>query len=327
MTQRTGIQTWIVGLAAVLVLSVGSLGARAAYPDHLVTAVVPFDVGGSSDILARIVSTGLSKVLGQTVLVQNKGGAAGNIGMSYVAHSKPDGYTLLFTGPGTTQNPAMYRHMPYDPLKDMMAVAEDGATYYVLAVNTHNVAATNMRDFVNLIKQRPGKFNASAGGLGTRLSVEFFRIHNGLSVEILPYNSAGDAATALLTGETDFMIVDPSPLLPGISAGKIRVLAVSGPQRVASLPDVPTTAQAGFPGYEDYSYHGLYAPSGLPADVVAKLNAAVNQVTAQPDVIAAYAKLGWVPVQKSQPEFQAFYLAEIAKWKDVVAKANIPPVD
>ena len=326
MRPRNRLAKCLLALAGALAfLPVG--GARAAYPDHIITVVVPFDVGGASDILARIVSSGISKVLGQTVLVENKGGAAGNIGMSYVTHSKPDGYTLLMSGPAPTQNPAMYRHMPYDPMKDMMGVAEDSEAYYVLAVNTHNVAATNMRDFITLLKERPGKYNASAGGLGTRLSSEFFRIHNGLTIEILPYNSSGNAGTALMAGETDFMIVDPSPLLAGISAGKIKVLAVSGPRRLASLPDVPTTAEAGFPGYEDFAYHGTWAPAGLPPEVAKVLNAAINQVTRQPDVIMAFNKLGWVPVQKSQKEFDDFYREEVAKWKDVVATAKIQPVD
>jgi tripartite-type tricarboxylate transporter receptor subunit TctC len=317
----------MLGLLSGLAVCCGQNAARAAYPDHVITAVVPFDVGGASDILARIVATRLGPVLGENVVILNKAGAAGNVGMSFVAHAKPDGYTLLFTAPASTQNPAMYRHMPYDPRKDLVAVAEDGEAYDIVAVSVKNVPSTNLVDFVKLVRDHPGKFNAAAGGLSTRLSAEFFRIKNGLKIEILPYSSAGDAATALMTGEADFMVVDAAALNAGVSAGKTRMLAVTGDARLPAYPDVPTTTEAGLPQYKDFEYHGLYAPGGTPPAILEKLNAAVNQVTQQPDVIAQFRKLGWVAVHKSQKDFEAFYLSELAKWKSVVKDAHIPPVD
>ncbi len=316
-----------LAIALALTLSAWADAARAEYPDHTITAVVPFDTGGASDILARILAANMSRELGQPVVVANKAGAGGNLGINFVAHSKPDGYTLLFTAPAATQNPAMFRNMPYDPLKDIMPIALDGQSLFIVAVNAAKVPATTLPEFVDLVRKNPGKYNAAAGGLVSRLSVEFFRVKNNLSVVIAPYNSAGEAGTAVLSGEADFAILDPPPIAAGLQAGKIRGLAVTGTRRITAYPDIPTAAEAGLPGYEDYTYHGLYAPGGLAPDIAARLHAAVNKITQQPDVIEQYQKLGWVPLQKSQAEFDAFYRAELVKWKNVVSEAKIPPVD
>lgn len=317
--------------AALLLVSASVVGvavpARAEYPEKPIRAVIPFAPGGSSDVLARIFAQYLGSAFGQSVVADNRPGAAGNIGIQIVAASKPDGYTMLFSGIATTQNPAMYRNMPYDPLKDIQPVALLGESQFLVAVNTARIPATTLPQFVDLARKNPGKFNAAAGGIGSRLSVEVFRLQNDLEVVIVPYNSAGLAVNSLASGETDFAIVDAVALLAPIAAGSVRALAVTGPHRIPPLPNVPTTTEAGFPNYQESAHFGAYVPAATPPEIVRKLNAKLNEIAGMPEVRDRLAALGWTAVQKPPEEFTAYYRSEIAKWKDTVKRANIPPLD
>jgi tripartite-type tricarboxylate transporter receptor subunit TctC len=244
-----------------------------------------------------------------------------------VTTAKPDGYTILFSSIATTQNPALFRRMPFDPLSDLVPVAKVGESPFVVAVNSERMPVKTLKEFVDLVRANPGKYNAAAGGLSTRLTVEIFRIQNDLQVAVIPYASAGVAANALMTGETDFMIVDAAPIMPGVTSGKIKVLAITSKTRSPELPDVPTTVEAGYPDYHETTYFGAYAPKGTPADVIAKLNQTLNEIAAKPDVAKRMATLGWTPTQSKVADFQAFYLQEIAKWKKIVTEAKIPLAD
>jgi len=317
-----------LGLTLALVfLSALSGPVRAEYPDHIIKGVVPFTPGGATDLYARVIAPYLSKALGQTVVVENKGGAAGNIGMDSVAKSKPDGYTILFNSSAATVNPAMFRKLPFDPIKDLQPVAMLSEAPTVVAVNTAKVPSKTLKEFVDLVKKNPGKFNAAAGGVGTQLPVELFRLQNNLDMVVLLYKGAGDAVTAMVSGEADCMIVTMPPLAPHIAAGRLRALAVAGEKRLPAFPDVPTTREAGMPDFTYGSAFGVYVRAGTPPEIVRKLNATLNAITAMPEVADRVKRFGATPLQKTPEEFTEAYHREIARLKDVVARAKIQTVD
>ena len=321
--RRRGVSAQALLLAAMA--SAYGLPARADYPERPISAIVPFTTGGTSDILARLFSANLSKELNQPVIVENKPGAGGNIGINAVALSKPDGYTILLSSIATTQNPALYRHLPYDPLKDIQPVAFLAESPQIVAINANKFPKGNLADLIDLIKKNPGKFNFSSTDSG--MIVNRFSMASGVQVAIIPYAGSGDAGTALMSGEVDVHVGSLITAQGGLSAGKVRVLAVAGDKRLAALPDVPTASEEGMKGYADFSHFGAYVRTGTPGAVVQKLNTAFNKVSANPEVVDRLRALGFSPVIKSVDEFTTFYLSEIATWKEVVAKGHIPPVD
>jgi tripartite-type tricarboxylate transporter receptor subunit TctC len=301
--------------------------AQPAYPDHVLRGIVPFSPGGASDILARLYADQLGRVLGQAVVVENRPGAGGNVGIQAAVQARPDGYTILLCSIATTQNPAVFRNLPYDPFKDLTLVAKLGEAQFVIAVNRGRMPVEDLRGFVDLLRRNPGKFNAAAAAVGTQLAIEVFRIQNGLNFEIVRYSGAGQASTALLTGETDFIIVDAAPL--GAIAGdpKIRFLAVTGEDRLPAYPDVPTTREAGLPDYQESSHFGAYLPAGVPTAIVDRLHETLNEINQDPGVIRKLHELGWTPVRISRQDFERFYRADIAKWQEIVRAAGISPLD
>ena len=299
----------------------------ADYPDHIIKAVVPFTPGGGTDLYARVIATYLSKSLGQNVVVDNKGGAVGNIGMDFVAKSKPDGYTILFNGSAATTNPALFKTLPFDPIRDLRPIAAISESPFVIVINPTKVPAKTLKEFVDLIGKNPGKFNAAGGGVGTQLPVEVFKVQNNLDVVVIVYKGAGDAVTALVSGEADFMIVSAPPLMPYFASGRLRPLAVAGEKRMADLPEVPTTREAGMPDFVMGSAFGAFAPAGTPIEIVRKLNAAINAITVVPEVIERFRALGATTVQKTPEQFSEGYRREIARLKEVVARAKIATVD
>ncbi len=324
---RTEIARTGFGLALAVAIMVAPLSARADYPERAITGIIPFGVGGSSDVMSRIVATGMAKELGQPIVMENKPGAGGNLGIGVVAHSKPDGYTILFCSIATTQNPATYRTLPYDPLKDIIPVTMFAVSPHAIGINTSKIPVKTLKELVELIQKNPGKYNIAAGGGGSQMSIQLFLLQNNLNMTLVPYNSSGEAHTALMGGETDLQIVDASVLAPGISAGKVRMLAVAGESRVPAYPDVPTTKEAGYPEFIDQAYIGYYVAAGTPAAIVNKLHEVGERVLASPEVAQRLSSFGYAPVSKSQKDFDTFYREEIARWKDVAVKGHIPPVD
>jgi tripartite-type tricarboxylate transporter receptor subunit TctC len=310
----------LIGLA----LFVLSTYAHAEYPDRVIKSIVPFTPGGGTDIFARVIAPYLGKALDQRIVVANKPGAAGNIGMDSVAKSKPDGYTILFVSSAAVVNPAMYKKMPYDPIKDIQPVAMLSEYPNMVVVNVTKVPVKTLREFVELVRKNPGKFNASAGGLGTRLPAERFRLMNNLEYVIVQYKGAGDAVTAMLSGETDFIIVNAPAVAPHIASGKFRALAVASEQRLPDFSDVPTTKEAGMPEFIHKSFFGVYAPGGTPPEIVRKLNETLNSITAMPEVIERLRALGAAPTQYTPEGFTDIYRKEIARLKDLVKRAKIP---
>lgn len=309
----------------VLALLALAPGLRAQYPERAIGAVVPFPPGGGTDIFGRLVAQQLATVLGKPVVVENRAGADGNIGMAHVARSAPDGYTLLFNSSAATVNPAMYTKLRFDPLADLMPVAIVCEYYNVIVVNPEKVPVRTLGEFVELIRRNPGKINGAAGG--TRLGLDIFRLQNNLDFTVVPYRGGGDAILAMLKGESDFMIINTPGIIAHMKAGKLRALATTGPQRQADIPDVPTTREAGMPDYNYGSFFGVYARGGTPPEVVAKLNAAINAITVRPEMAKALRDGGAEPVQMSPEDAMQRYRGEIAKFKDTVARAKIPTLD
>jgi tripartite-type tricarboxylate transporter receptor subunit TctC len=315
----------IRALLAIFTLVGVAPQANADYPDHVIKAVVPFPAGGGTDVFARIVAPPLAKALGQPVVIENKGGAEGNIGMDAVAKSPPDGYTILFNSSAATVNPAMYKTLPFDPLKDLQPVAVLCEYYNLIVVNTSTVPAKTLPEFMDLIRSNPGKYKAAAGG--TRIIYELFRLQNNVDILIVPYRGAGDAITALLGGIVDFMIVNAPGLTQHIASGKLRALAITAPKRQADAPDVPTTAEAGMPEFVTGSFFGAYVRAGTPLDIVRKLNGAFNSVSAMPEIADQFRTLGAAATQKTPEEAAAIYRRDIARLKDVVTRAGIPQME
>ena len=312
------------GIAAFATTIAGA--AWAEYPERPIRAIVPFAPGGANDTMARLLAPQLSKKLGQPVIVENKPGAAGNLGIEVVAKSPPDGYTLVFSATASTQNPALFKVMPFDPLKDIKPVAKIGEGPYVVAINP-KLPINTLTELIDYAKKNPGKLNGAAGGIGTRLSIELFKMQTGTNIEIIPYDGTGPAGVAVLSGEADLAIMDTSSIIGNLQSGRIKPLAAATAKRMSSLPNTPTTEEAGFGRYKTGTLFGLYAQGNTPPAIVNKLNAAMNDVLKIPEVVEQLKKLG-VEIDPRTPEdFAKQYTDEIAQWKETVAKGNIPQMD
>lgn len=316
----------VTTLTMSLVALSGATQARAQYPERLIRAIVPFSTGGTNDITARMISPHLSKALGQSVVVENRPGAAGNIGIEAVAKSAPDGYTILFSATASTQNPALFRHLRFDPLTDIQPVAAIAEYPYAVVVNTQ-LPVKNLRELIALAQKNPAGLNASAGGIGTRLSVELFKIRRNVRIEVVTYSGAGQAALAVATGETQLAIMDSTPFQPFLASGRVRLLAVASEQRLPSYPDTPTTAEAGLPGFKAGATTAIYVAGKTSAGIVQTLNSAINTVIALPEVKEQLRRQGGSSAPTSVSELTQWYRREIQVWKDIVARAKIPPVD
>lgn len=314
---------WLPWALALALLA--ALPARADYPERPISAIVPFPPGGGSDIFARVIGEHMGKALGQPIVIENKGGAEGNIGMEYVARAAPNGYTLLFNSSAATVNPAMYTKLRFDPLKDLVPIGVACEYYNVIVVNPQKMPVKDLSEFLALIRKKPGKFNAAAGG--TRLGIDILRVQSNLDVAVIPYRGGGDAITALLRGEADFMIVNTPGIIQFMKLGKLKALAVTGPERQADIPEVPTTREAGLPEYTYGSFFSAYMPGGTPPEIMRKMNATLNTVTRMPEVIEALRKGGAEPVQRSLEEAQERYLGDIRKYRETVSRAGIQTLD
>ncbi|QEZ42805.1 Bug family tripartite tricarboxylate transporter substrate binding protein [Cupriavidus oxalaticus] len=314
-------------LSAAPVHAARSADAEASWPSHPIRLVVPFTPGGTTDILARVVGQRLGQVLGQTVVIDNRPGAGGNIGAEAVARASPDGYTLLMGTLGTqVTNASLYARMPYDAARDFAPVT--------LVANSPNVLLTNatlpvrsVGELIALARQQPGKLNYASTSTGgsPHLSGELLDSMAGVKMQHVPYKGAAPAMTDLLAGQVNLMYDNLPSALAQIQAGKVRALAVTGPQRSPLLPDVPTVQESGLPGYVVNSWFGLLAPAGTPAAVVGKLQQAVAGVLAEPAVRQRIEQLGAVPGGDSPAAFAAVIREDTAKWSRVIREAGIKP--
>ena len=297
--------------------------AHAAFPERPITIVVPYAPGGAADAVARVLATRLSAKLGTSVIVDNKAGASGTIGASYVAKANADGYTVLYDATPYSINPHLFPKMPY------AANALQPVSLVLLAPNVLIVKADsplkNINDLVAKAKAAPGKLNFASGGSGTvqRLAAELMRQQLSLDMVHVPYKSGGPAITDVIAGQVDFMFGTVAATYPHVSGGKLRALAVSAPERSKRLPDVPTVAETVIPGYEAYEWNGLFLPAGTPEPIAAKLREAVQEVMKEDELKQRLADMGAQPVGSTPAEFAAFLKKEDAKWGEVVRKGNI----
>lgn len=297
--------------------------AHAAYPDRPITIVVPYAPGGAADAVARVLATRLGARLGGSVIVDNKAGASGTIGASFVAKAQADGYTMLYDATPYSINPHLFPKMPY------AANALQPLSLVLLAPNVLIVKADsplkNINDLVAKAKAAPGKLNFASGGSGTvqRLAAELMRQQLNLDMVHVPYKSGGPAITDVMAGQVDFMFGTVAATYPHVSGGKLRALAVSAPERSKRLPDVPTVAETVVPGYEAYEWNGMFLPAGTPEPIAAKLRQAVQDVMKEDEVKQRLADIGAQPVGSTPAEFATFLQKEDAKWGEVVRKGSI----
>ncbi len=301
---------------------------HAEYPEHLIRIIIPYSAGGTTDLTVRLVAPYLSKSLGQPVVVVNRPGANGNIGTEAVVKSPADGYTLLSTASAATTNPALLRTLPYDPINDIQPVAPIAESPYAIVVNGH-LPAKNVAEFIKLARSNPGKLNAAAGGgAGTRLAAELLKFRHNLSLEVISYTGTGLAALAVATGEADFAITDTASFMAFIPSGRVRVLAIAGDKRLPTMPNVPTTAEAGLPNFKSGTTVAVYVVAKTPSAVVQKLNATINAVTALQEVREQLQKQsGANALTMGVEQFTQWYRDDIRLWKEIVAKAKITPSD
>lgn len=312
---------------ALLCLSLLSLVVHAqTWPIKPVKVIVAFTAGGTSDLLARGVSQQLTDKLKQPFVVENKPGAGGNLGTEFVARAPADGYTLIVNSVGPMAvNPTLYAKLPFDPLNDLVPIVQIANVPNVLVVHP-SLPAKTMEDFVGYAKANPGKLNCSSTGIGTssHLSCYVLARRAGFEAVHVPYKGA-EALRDLLSGRVQFMFATIPSVKAHIDAGTLRAIAVSSLKRSRSLPEVPTVAESGYPGFEAGSWFGFFAPKGTPAEVVATLNRAVNEIIGVPTMEASLVKEGADPAGGSPQAFAAFVKSEFEKWRVVVRESGATP--
>ncbi len=308
--------------AAVLISTALPIGKAAAeYPDRPVKIIVPFSPGSSNDNLARLLAPSLSKALGQPVVVENKPGAGARIGIEAMTKSAADGHTILFSGGAVMLIPAVYKKIPWDPKRDIQPVAQLGAGIYAIGINP-KLKAKTPNELIAYAKKNPGKLNAAAGGNSSQMATELFRVKTGTKFEIVRYKGTGKAATAVVSGEADFAIMDSSGFATLAPSGRIRMIGVANNERIPNMPTVPTTIEQGF-NFQAGTFFGVYAPGGVPKNIVQRLNTEINKILKSPDTERRLISLGLDPRPVTVKQITKKYLDSIETWKDVVAKAGI----
>ena len=302
-----------------------ALAQAQGYPVKPVSVVVPYPPGGTVDVVARIVAQGLGTQLSQSVLVENRAGANGTLGSDHVAKAVPDGHTLLVQASIFVINPLFLPNVPYDVQRDFTPVSNIGSVPLLVVANL-DVPAKNLREFIALAKADVRKYTFATSGLGSagHLSEEMIKRQAGIpDLLIVPYKGTGPTLNDLMGGQVSVMI-DPMPSsYPHVKAGKLKPLAVTSRQRVAFLPDVPTVAESGLPGFEMVSWYGLWAPAGLPKDIAAKLAAEVAKVVRSPLSTERLSSQAFEPVGSTPEQFAAYIQDEIARYAKIVKEANI----
>jgi len=314
----------VVAALAAALLAPAALAQ--VYPAKSLRLVVPYPAGGGTDFFARTVGAQLAQQLGQSVVVENRAGAATIIGAEAVMKSAPDGYTLLLGDTGTfAVNPTLYRKLPYDPQKDFAPVSLTGRFALLLVTNPSKLAAASMKELIDEAKRRPGRIDYASPGPGSphHLAMEMFKQRTGTAFMHIPYKGAAPAVQDLLSGQVSLMFLDLAAGAPQIKAGKLKALGVASDKRIAALPELPTLAESGLPGFEAWAWQALAVPAGTPRDIVARLNAEFRKAVSAPEIRQKLLDAGIDPLQSTPEEASAYFASETAKWAKVIADGRI----
>ena len=310
--------------AAMLIWSAGVFGE--AYPAKPIRLIVPYPPGGGTDFFARLVGAKMSEHIGQPIVVENRPGAATIIGAEAAARAAPDGYTVLLADSTTLAvNPSLYRKLPYDPQKDFLPISMTARFAMLLVVNPSLTKAASVKEFIAEAKRDPGKINFASVGAGTthHLAMELFEQQSGISLNHIPYKGAAPAVQDLVGGQVPVMFLDLAAGAPQIRAGKIKALAVASARRISALPDVPTVAESGVPGFEAWAWQGLVVPAGTPQEVMTRLRVEYSKAVGDPALRQKLIDAGVEPLTSTPEELAAYIRSETAKWAKVVKEANI----
>ena len=313
-------------VAALMLLLYGGAALAQGYPDHPVKIITPFAAGGPADIYARFIGARLQEALGQAFIVDDRPGAGSVIGTDAAAKSAPDGYTLLLMSNAQTVNESLVPNKPYALMRDFVPVAPLNYSDLVLVVNP-SVAANNLGELIALAKSKPGKLNYASSGPGTpyHMAGELFKAMAGVDIVHVPYKGSSQARTDTLGGQVDMMFDAVTTMSEFAKSGKVRAIATTGKVRSAVLPNVPTLAEAGVPGYEAVIWLGIMAPKGTPPDIVRKLNAEISKIASKPEVRDEWLKQGAVAMSMSPEDFGRYLNDDIAKWERIVRISGAKP--
>lgn len=316
----------LLALCAGLIWA-GACWAADAYPSHPVKIIAPFTAGGPSDLVARLLADKLSQTLGQQFYVENRPGAGGNIGMSEVARSKPDGYTILVASSSYVVNPSLYANNPYDPFKDFAPITLAGAAPNILIAHP-SLPAKTVKELIALLQANPGKYAIANSGLGTtpQLAAELFKLDFKLDQPSVPYAGGAPVIQAVVAGQTLVGFANLTTATPQILGGTLRGLAVTAQKRADAVPDVPTMIEAGVQGQESETMQGVFVPGGTPQTVVNELNREMVKALHQPDVQAKCKQVGLDIVADTPAEFSAYIKKEVDRWHAVIVDAKIPQI-
>ena len=293
------------------------------YPSKPLRFILPFPPGGPTDILGRLIGERLASNLGQPVIVENRGGAGGNVGAEAAAKSAPDGYTIVLAAPSLAISPSLYSKLNYDPLSDFAPISLVATVPNVIV--TQPALAASLQEFIARAKAKPGGMNFGSGGSGTsnHLAGELFNIVTGTKLVHVPYKGVNLAMNDVLAGSIHLVVIGVPAAAPHIKSGRLRALGVIAPQRLPALPEVPTVAEAGLPDFEVTTWYGVLAPAGTPRPVVARLNSELAKILYSPDMKDKLNAIGADPVTSTPDEFAAYLRQETVKWADVVRKAGL----
>ncbi|MDB5947453.1 MAG: hypothetical protein JWQ33_2479 [Ramlibacter sp.] len=315
----------LLRIALTVILStLAATVAAQSYPSRPIRLIVPFPPGGTVDISARVIAPALSEILGQTIVIDNRGGAAGIIGADAVAKARPDGYTLLMgSNSSLSMAAALNPATPFDPLRDFAPVSLVGSTPFVLVVHP-SVPAKSMKEFIALARSRPGQLSMASGGIG-QLVGQLFQSRTDTKFLDVPYQGVGPAGIALISGQVDLMFDQLATGARPAKSGKTRALAVTSKTRTAQLPDVPTALEAGLPDFVVESITGVLAPAGTPPEIIDRLNKAILAALQQPATRERFATIALVATPSTPAQFSDYLRDDLARWKKVVKDANIKP--
>jgi tripartite-type tricarboxylate transporter receptor subunit TctC len=314
-------------IACAVALGFASSAAADEYPSKPIRLIVPYSAGGTTDTLSRAYAKSLSGILKQPIVVENKPGAGGNLGVDAVAKAAPDGYTLGLTASGPLViNPTLYTKIPYDPAKDLAPITLIAIVPSVIAANP-GAGIKTLGDLIRQAKASPDKFSFASGGSGTtqHLSGEMLKVMANINLTHIPYKGDAPAVTDALGGQVQVVIGSVTAVLPHVKTGKLIPLAVTSSKRNPAMPDVPTVEESGLPGYQSAAWYGIIAPAGTPKEIVKKLNnASVNAINS-PDVSERIAAAGGTPITNSPDEFARFVLSEIPRWAKFIKQSGAKP--